>query len=88
MSVRDGRLTAWNFWGDNYAMLMTPSAPTDSSFRRHARVLASRSRRPQSWHVIDGEGRRLLELQLVKFDIGKDGISLRSPASTEAMNWT
>ena len=24
MSVRDGRLTAWDFWGDNYAMLMTP----------------------------------------------------------------
>jgi CubicO group peptidase (beta-lactamase class C family) len=27
--------------------------------------------RPQAWHIIDGGGQRLLELQLVKFDISK-----------------
>ena len=27
--------------------------------------------RPQAWHIIDGGGRRLLELPLVKFDVSK-----------------
>ena len=30
MSVRDGRLMLRDFYGDNYDMLMTPSAQTDS----------------------------------------------------------
>ncbi len=27
--------------------------------------------RPQAWHIVDGDGRRLLELPLVKFDMPK-----------------
>jgi CubicO group peptidase (beta-lactamase class C family) len=72
MSVRDGRLTAWDFWGDNYAMLMTPISP--NRFMLPGVTLEfspAEAGRPQSWHVIDGGGRRLLELPLMKFDISK-----------------
>ena len=67
MSVRDGRLTLRDFYGDNYDMLMTPVSP--SRFLISGATLEfspAEAGRPQSWHVIDGAGRRLLELQLMK----------------------
>ena len=72
MSVRDGRLTLRDFYGDNYDMPMTPISP--SRFLIPGATLEfspADAGRPQSWHVIDGEGRRLLELQLVRFDTSK-----------------
>ena len=72
MSVRDGRLTLWDFWGDNYAMLMTPISP--NRFLVPGATLEfspAEAGRTQAWHVIDGAGRRLLELRLMKFDVPK-----------------
>ena len=72
MSVRDGRLTAWDFWGDNYAMLMTPISR--NRFLIPGVTLefsTAEAGRPQSWHIIDGGGQRLLELQSMKFYISK-----------------
>ncbi len=72
MSVRDGRLTAWDFWGDNYAMLMTPISPNRFIIPGVTLEFSpAEAGRPQSWHLIDGGGRRLLELPLVKFEISK-----------------
>ena len=72
MSVRDGRFTLRDFYGDNYDMPMTPISP--SRFLVAGTTLEfspADAGRPQAWHVIDGEGRRLLELQLMKFDMSK-----------------
>ncbi len=72
LSVRDGRLTAWDFWGDNYAMLLTPVSPNRFMIPGITLEFSpAEAGRPQSWHVIDGDGQRLLELQLMKFDIAK-----------------
>jgi len=72
MSVRDGRFTLRDFYGDNYDMPMTPISP--SRFLIPGATLEfspAEAGRPQSWHVIDGAGRRLAELQLMKFDVPK-----------------
>jgi CubicO group peptidase (beta-lactamase class C family) len=72
MSVHDGRLTLRDFYGDNYDMLMTPISP--NRFLAAGLTLEfspAEAGRPQAWHVIDGGGRRLVELQLMKFDISK-----------------
>jgi beta-lactamase family protein len=72
MSVRDGRLTAWDFWGDNYPMLMTPISPNRFIIPGATLEFSpAEAGRPQSWHLVDGEGRRLLELPLVKFESSK-----------------
>lgn len=72
MSVRDGRLTAWDFWGDNYAMLMTPISPNRFVIPGVTLEFSpAEAGRPQSWHLIDGAGQPLLELPLVKFEISK-----------------
>lgn len=70
MSVRDGRLTAWDFWGDNYAMLMTPISP--NRFLMMGLTLEfspAEAGRPPAWHLLDGGGQRLAELQSVTFDL-------------------
>lgn len=70
MSVREGRFTLRDFYGDNYDMPMTPSNP--GRFLIPGATLEfspAEAGWPQSWHVIDGAGRRLLELQLMKFDV-------------------
>ena len=72
MLVRDGKFTLRDFYGDNYDMPMTPI--TSSRFLISGATLElspADAGRPQSWHVIDGAGRRLLELQLMKFDVPK-----------------
>jgi hypothetical protein len=72
ISVRDGTLTAWEFWGDNYPLLLTPIGPNRFMFSGVTLEFSpAEAGRPQSWHITDGGGRRLLELQLVKFDMSK-----------------
>ena len=73
ISVRDGKLTLRDFYGDNYDMPVTPIS--------RSRVLIAgttplefapaEAGRPRAWHLIDGEGRRLIELPLMKFDTSK-----------------
>ncbi len=72
ISVRDGKLTLRDFYGDNYDILMTPISANrflipGTTFE----FSPAEAGRPQAWHVIDGEGRRLLELPLMKFDVSK-----------------
>ena len=72
ITVRDGRLTLRDFYRDNYDMPMTPISP--GRFLVAGTPLEfspAEAGRPQAWHVIDGGGRRLLELQSMKFDISK-----------------
>jgi len=72
MSVRDGRLTLRDFYDDNYDMLMTPiSANRFLVAGTTIEFSPAEAGRPQSWHVIDRDGRPLLELPLMKFDIPK-----------------
>ena len=72
MSVRDGRFTLRDFYGDNYDIPMTPVSANrfvipGTTFE----FSPAEAGRPQAWHIIDGEGRRLLELPLMKFDMSK-----------------
>ena len=72
MSVRDGRFTLRDFYGDNYDILMTPISGNrflipGTTFE----FSPAEAGRPQAWHIIDGGGRRLLELPLMKFDVPK-----------------
>ena len=72
MSVRDGRLTLRDFYGDNYDIPMTPISANrflipGTTFE----FSPAEAGRPQAWHIIDGGGRRLLELPLMKFDVSK-----------------
>jgi len=70
ITVRDGRLTVRDFYGDNYDMPMTPSSP--SRFLVAGTPIEfspADAGRPQAWHIIDGGGQRLLELPLVKLDV-------------------
>jgi hypothetical protein len=72
MSVRDGGFTLRDFYGDNYDMLMTPISPGRFLIAGTTLEFSSaEATRPQSWHVIDGTGRPVLELPLVKFDVAK-----------------
>jgi CubicO group peptidase (beta-lactamase class C family) len=72
VSVREGRLTLRDFYDDNYDMLMTPVSPNRFLVAgTPLEFLPAEAGRPQSWRVIDREGRPLLELPLMKFDISK-----------------
>jgi hypothetical protein len=48
MSVRDGRLTVRDFYGDNYDIVMTPISANRFLVPRHGRVRAGRSRAASS----------------------------------------
>ena len=72
MSVRDGKLALRDFYGDNYDMLMTPIS--SNRFLVAGATLEYSTPdggRPRAWHLIDGEGRRLLELPLMTFAVSK-----------------
>ena len=72
MSVRDGKLTVRDFYGDNYDILMMPIS--SNRFVVPGATLEfspAEAGRPRAWYVIDGDGRRLLELPLMKFDISE-----------------
>ena len=72
MAVRDGKLTVRDFYGDNYDIVMTPIS-SNRFLVPGATVEFSPAEagRPRAWHVIDGEGQRLLELPELKFDVPK-----------------
>ena len=77
MSVREGRLTLWDYYGDNYAMQLTPINPNRFLFSGVTLEFSpADAGRPQTWHIIDGGGQRLLELQLTKFDISRSELPL------------
>src|SRR5687768_4041794 len=72
MSVRDGKLTVRDFYGDNYDIMMTPMSSNRFLVPGATVEFApAEAGRPQAWHVIDGEGQRLLELPEMKFDVPK-----------------
>jgi CubicO group peptidase (beta-lactamase class C family) len=72
MSVRDGQLTLRDFYGDNYDLLMTPISTNRFLIAGSTLEFSpAEAGRPQAWHVVDGRGQRLVELQLMKFDIPK-----------------
>jgi hypothetical protein len=72
MSVRDGKFMLRDFYEDNYDILMTPiSANRFLIAGGTLEFSPAEAGQPQAWHFIDGGGRRLLELPLLKFDISK-----------------
>ena len=72
ITVRDGRLTLRDLYGDNYDMPMTPISPTRFLVAGTPLEFSpAEAGRPQAWHVIDGGGHRLMELPLMKFDMPK-----------------
>ena len=76
MSVRDGKLTLRDFYGDNYDLLMTPISPNRFLIPGGTTLEFSPAEagRPQAWHVLDGGGQPVVELPLMKFDIAQTGL--------------
>jgi CubicO group peptidase (beta-lactamase class C family) len=69
-SVRNGRFAFLDYYRDNVDISMT--AVSSKRFLIPGATLEfapAEAGRPQAWHVIDGEGRRLLELPLMKFEV-------------------
>ena len=72
MSVRDGRFGVWDFYGDNYHLLITPISANRFTLPGATLEFApSEAGRPRAWHIVDGGGQRLMELPLVAFDVSK-----------------
>jgi CubicO group peptidase (beta-lactamase class C family) len=72
MSVREGKLTLRDFYGDNYDLLMIPISPNRFLIPGSTLEFSpAEAGRPQAWYVIDDGGQRLVELGLMKFDIPK-----------------
>jgi CubicO group peptidase (beta-lactamase class C family) len=72
ISIRDGKLTAWDYWGDNLPLPLSPVGA--NRFANPGFTLEfspAAGGRPRSWHVLDGDGRRLAELPLVTFNMPK-----------------
>jgi hypothetical protein len=71
-SVRNGRFAFLDYYRDNVDISMTPVSSKrfliPGATLEFAPAEAGRS---QAWHVIDGEGRRLLELPLMKFEVSR-----------------
>ena len=72
MSVRDGRFGVWDYYGDNYHLLLTPiSASRFTLAGATIEFAPAEGGRPRAWHIVDGGGQRLMELPLVSFDVSK-----------------
>jgi CubicO group peptidase (beta-lactamase class C family) len=72
MSVRDGRFGVWDYYGDNYHLLMTPiSANRFTLPGATLEFSPAEAGRARAWHIVDGGGQRLLELPSVTFDVPK-----------------
>lgn len=70
LSVRDGKLTAWDFWGDNYPMLLTPISENRFTLPGLALEFSpATAGRPQAWHLLGAGEQRLMELSLVRADV-------------------
>lgn len=75
MSIRDGRFGVWDFYGDNYHMLMTPVGA--NRFQVAGITLEfspAEGARPRSWYIVDGAGQRMLELPSVTFHVPKTAL--------------
>lgn len=65
-SVRDGRFGVWDYYGDNYHILLTPIATNRFSFPGATLEFSpAEGKRPRAWHIVDGGGQRLMEIPLV-----------------------
>ncbi len=72
MSIRDGRFGVWDFYGDNYHLLMTPIGANRFTLSGVTLEFSpAEAGRPRVWHIVDGGGQRLMELALVTFDVSK-----------------
>jgi CubicO group peptidase (beta-lactamase class C family) len=72
MSIRDGRFGVWDFYGDNYHMLLTPiSANRFTLPGATLEFSPAEAGRPRAWHVVDAGGQRLMELPSVTFTVPK-----------------
>ena len=72
MSIRDGRFGVWDFYGDNYHLLMTPIGANRFTLSGVTLEFSpAEAGRPRAWHIVDGGGQRLMELPLVTFDVSK-----------------
>ena len=70
MSVRDGRFGVWDYYGDNYHLLLTPISVNRFTLAGATIEFApAQAGRPRAWHIVDGEGQRLMELPLVSYDV-------------------
>jgi CubicO group peptidase (beta-lactamase class C family) len=90
MSVRDGRFGVWDYYGDNYHLLLTPIS--NNRFTLPGATLEfspAEGRRPRAWHIVDGGGQRLMELPSVTFDVSKaDLASLTGDYRSEELDVT
>jgi CubicO group peptidase (beta-lactamase class C family) len=71
-AIRDGRFGVWDYYGDNYHMLLTPLSA--NRFQLPGATLEfspAEGTRPRAWHVVDGGGQRLMELPLVAHDVSR-----------------
>ena len=90
MSVRDGRFGVWDYYGDNYHLLLTPIS--NNRFTLAGATLEfspAEGARPRAWHIVDGGGQRLMELPSVSFDVSKaDLASLTGSYRSEELDVT
>lgn len=76
IAVRDGKLALRDFYGDNYDMLLSPISPNRFLIPGGQLEFApAGAGRPQAWHITDGDGRRLLEFPLMKYDVSKGDLT-------------
>jgi CubicO group peptidase (beta-lactamase class C family) len=72
MSIRDGRFGVWDYYGDNYHLLLTPiSANRFTLAGATLEFSPAEAGRARAWHIVDGGGQRLLEIPSVTFDVPK-----------------
>jgi len=75
MSIRDGRFGVWDYYGDNYHLLLTPiSANRFTLPGASLEFSPAEAGRARAWHIVDGGGQRLLELPSVSFAVPKAAI--------------
>ena len=90
LSVRDGRFGVWDYYGDNYHLLLTPIAANRFTLPGATLEFSpAEAGRPRAWHIVDGGGQRLLELPLVAFAVSKaDLASFAGDYRSEELNVT
>ena len=75
MSIRDGRFGVWDYYGDNYHLLLTPiSANRFTLPGASLEFSPAEAGRARAWHIVDGGGQRLLELPSVSFAVPEAAI--------------
>jgi len=75
MSIRDGRFGVWDYYGDNYHLLLTPISANRFTLPGVSLEFSpAEAGRARAWHIVDGGGQRLLELPSVSFAVPKAAI--------------